>query len=107
MTTLEDILSRVSAGIDYAQDLSGIISTLSPAIAERVVLAEADPTSENVQAVFAAYAREGKIPPVDLTAHLLMINEERHPEDTVRGNAAPFVLGGAALLFWILTKKRR
>ena len=107
MTTLEDILNRVSSGIDYAHDIAGIVTTLSPALAQKVLIAEADPTSANVQAVISGYAMEGKVPPADLIAHLLMINEQRHPEDTIRGNVAPFVLGGAALAIWYFTKRRR
>lgn len=103
--TIEELLNQVSAGIDYAQDISGIVSGLSPAIAEKVIIAEADPTSDNVQAVFAAYAREGKIPSADLAAHLLMINEQRHPEDTVRGNATPFIFG-ASFILWLILRKR-
>lgn len=107
MTTLEDILSKVEDTISTAQDLTEIVDSATPEIGLKIVQAEADPTSANVQAVLTAYANAGQVPPVKLAAHLILINEERHPEDTVRGNAAPFVLGAAALAIWLFSRKGR
>lgn len=76
-------------------------------IATAVAAAELDPTSANVQAVVSAYARNGQLVPAKLYAHLIQINEERHPEDTVRGAAFPYLLAGGAVLMWLVLRKRR
>lgn len=75
---------------------------LTEEIAKAVLAAELDPTSANVRAVFAAYAANGQTPPAKLVTYLLAINERRHPEDTVRAAALPWILLGIAgiVLIW-------
>lgn len=93
MSTITDILSAfgVTAGI-----------------AESVAAAELNPSSRNVQGVINAYAANGQVIPAKLLAHLIQINEERHPEDTYRGAAAPWLfLGIAAIIGFVFWKRGR
>lgn len=86
-------------------DIIGIVG-LSRGILEAIARAELDPTSENVKAVAAAYAKEGQTPPPKLMAHLLRINSERYPDDTVAQSMIPWALiGGAAILFLIFRRR--
>lgn len=78
---------------------------ISFGIARAVAAAELDPTSANVNAVVAAYAQEGLVVPAQLYAHLIDINEQRHPEDTVRGSMLPWLVAiGAGV--WFLFRRR-
>ncbi len=79
---------------------------LTPEIAQAIYQAETDPTSANIAAVTAAYAKVGMVVPGQLYAHLLQINEERHPEDTVRGAAFPWILAALAVGVWLLSRRR-
>ncbi len=89
-------------------DLSAILGAvgINTEIMQAIAAAELDPTSANVNAVVAAYAKVGMVIPSQLYAHLLQINEERHPEDTVRGAVAPWLIAGAAILAFILFMRR-
>ena len=78
---------------------------LTGEIAAAVTAAELDPTSRNVNAVVEAYAKNGQVVPGQLYAHLLQINQERHPDDTVAGAAFPWLLAGAGLLYFFLRRK--
>lgn len=74
-------------------------------IAQAVAAAELDPTSAHVNAVVEAYARQGMVVPAQLYAHLIEINEQRHPEDTVRGSMLPWLVAiGAGV--WFLFRRR-
>ncbi|MCP5101879.1 MAG: hypothetical protein GY950_00785 [bacterium] len=85
------------------EDILGAFG-LSADIVEANARAIAEPTSSNIGAVTTAYARNGLAPPGKLMAYLLAENEKRYPHDTVRGSLAPYVLGGAVLLYLIFRK---
>ncbi len=81
---------------------------LTSEIGTTVALAVADPTSERLQDVVEAYAKNGQVAPTKLMAYLIQINEERHPEDTYRGASFPWLFAGAAVMaYFIFGKKRR
>lgn len=84
-------------------DITGLFG-VTPDIAEAVLEAELDPTSANVKQVFKAYAANGQTPPAKLVAHLIAINEERHPEDTFRSATLPYLIGGLAVLFFLFRR---
>lgn len=84
-------------------DITGLFG-VTPDIAKAVLAAELDPTSKNVRAVFDAFADNGQTPPAKLVAHLVAINEERHPEDTVRSATLPYLIAGGLLLFLIFRR---
>ena len=103
--SVQDVLDRISqiSGLaDFAVDL---LPGLTADIAESIIAAEADPTAANVERVFELYARHDVTPPAKLTAHLLLINEQRHPEDTVRGDITPWLIAGAIVLFLFFRKR--
>ena len=80
----------------------------TPEIVQAVASAVADPTSSNVNAVVSAYGANGQIVPGKLYAYLLQINEERHPEDTVRGAVTPWLIaGGAIVAYLVFFRKKR
>lgn len=87
-------------------DITGLFG-VTPDIADAVIKAELDPTSENVAEAFAAFARNGQTPPAKLVAHLIMINEERYPEDLYRGRVFPYLLAAVGLALFLITRKRR
>lgn len=78
---------------------------LTTDIARAVAAAEMDPTSENIKDVVTAYARNGQTVPAQLMAHLIQINEERHPEDTVRGAVAPYLFFGGAIILFLMLRR--
>lgn len=90
-------------------DISDILGAFgfTPEIALAVTAAIADPTSANVQAVVNAYGANGQVVPTKLYAYLIQINEEKHPEDTVRGAMFPWLLAGGALIAFLLFRKKR
>jgi hypothetical protein len=95
MAGIEDVLGAFGFTTDIALTASAAI---------------ADPTSANIDAVVNAYAANGQVPPTKLYAYLIQINEEKHPEDTVRGNVFPWVIAGGLLAgYWLLfgRKSRR
>jgi hypothetical protein len=80
----------------------------TPEIAQTVAAAIADPTSANVNDVASAYAANGQVVPTKLYAYLIQINEERHPEDTVRGSVTPFIIAAGLLIgYWFLFKRKK
>lgn len=95
----------MSLGLDIGDVFSAF--GLTGQIASSVTAALADPTSSNVNAVVKAYADNGQVVPAKLYAYLIKINEERHPEDTVRGSAFPWLFAGGATLAFLIFRKRR
>lgn len=89
-------------------DISEILAAFgfTPDIALAVTRAVADPTSENVNAVVAAYAANGQVIPGKLAAYLVELNEERYPQDTVRGSAFPWVVFGVGVIAFLFFRKR-
>jgi len=87
-------------------DVLGVFG-LSTNIAEAVALAELNPTSSAVSGVVKAYAANGQIIPAQLLAHLVQINEERHPEDTYRGAVAPGIILGVGLILYFLFLRKK
>lgn len=75
-------------------------------IAISVSTALADPTSSALQKVVNAYAENGQLVPTKLMTYLLQINEQRHPEDTYRKAAFPWLLLGGAVVAFLLFRKR-
>jgi hypothetical protein len=89
-----------------AGDILGMFG-LTGDIALKVSACMIDPTSSNVQAVVNAYASNGQVPPTQLMAYLIQLNEEKHPEDTYRGAAFPWLLAGAGLVFYLISRRGR
>lgn len=77
---------------------------ITPEILKAVAAAEADPTTENVQAVFAAYAANGQTPPAKLATYLLKKNQEKYPSESVAVSALPYLLIGGILLFTLIRR---
>jgi hypothetical protein len=100
------LLDKVQAGMGIADFALDVLPGLTPDIAQAIAAAELDATSANVQAVVQAYADEGSIPPAKLMAHLLIVNEQQHPEDTVKGALAPWLIGGGIILYLLFRKRR-
>jgi len=98
---------RIQQVIGYADIISEVGGTLNEEIAGKLLTAVYDPTSANVTAVFAAYTRYGMVTPPKLAAYLLMINEQRHPEDTIRGAAFPWVIAAIAGLIFIFSFRKK
>jgi hypothetical protein len=94
MSTISDILAAFG---------------LTGEIAKAVSIAELTPSSANVQAVFAAYARNGQTPPGPLVVHLYEINAERFPNDTITGPASSWLVYAAIglLILWRLKRGRK
>ena len=106
MATLQEWLDRIHQGVEVADLAVEVGSTATPDIIEALVAAEMDATSYNVERVFELYARAGIVPPARLTAHLLLINEQQHPEDTVRGDITPWLVVGGIVAYLLLRKRR-
>lgn len=102
----QDLLDKVQSGMGFAEFALDVLPGLTPEIAQAIVAAQLDATSANVQAVAQAYASEGSVPPAKLMAYLLVENEKQHPEDTVRGNVMPWLIG-AGIAAYLLLRKRR
>ena len=103
--SISDMLGTVTDWIGTATEAAEFVEDLDPELSLIVAQAESYPTSANVEAVATAYARRGKVPPAKLMAHLLIENEKRYPGDTVRGDLAPWLIGGV-VLFLLLRRKR-
>lgn len=103
---LQELIDKVQAGMGAADFALDVLPTLTPDIAQAIAQAELDATSANVRAVVQAYADEGMTPPAKLMAHLLIVNEQQHPEDTVKGALAPYLIGGGIILYLLFRKRR-
>jgi len=106
MKTLSDLLSEANDYLELASYTAEIIPTLTPDIAEKLAIAQADPTAANVEAVISAYASSGQVPPPKLVAYLITINERDRPGDTVRGDVAPWLFLAVAVGYFVLRRKR-
>jgi hypothetical protein len=104
--SLQSVMDQVQQYIGIADFAADVLPTLTPDITEAIVAAETDPTSTAVERVIELYARHDVAPPVKLVAHLLMINEQRHPDDTVKSDLLPWVIAGGIVIYLLFFRRR-
>lgn len=88
----------------------GEIAGLTPAIVRAIWKAELDPSSDNLNAVVAAYAQIGRVAPVKLMSYFIEQNKQRYPgspyiQETVK-SALPYLVIGGLILFLVFRGKR-
>jgi hypothetical protein len=105
-----DWLDKIQTVVAAANLGFQVMEGITEPIATAILTAEIEPSSRNVGAVVSAYMAEGKVPPVDLMAHLISRNETEFPDDkyvtSVAMGALPWLIGGGILLYFLFFRRK-